>query len=266
MDVVWLTSYPKSGNTWVRFLLTNLIHGPFEDSRTIFEVTPVLERGIDPASLVEDRVNLIKTHRLFSPGIDYMEHAVGAIYVVRDPFDVMLSNLNYYFVETGAAIGKDSAEIRRIMNGYVVDYLRRGGFEGWSRAGFGAWAEHARSWVHNESSLPVKLVRYEDLQTDTVSALRDICGFLALDATDARLEQAVERSSFQRMREIEEREIRDRIPGMFYLPARARKLGDTGFRFMNRGRAGVSRHELADELRERHAGAFAPMIGELGYA
>jgi len=59
-ELVWkivrFASYPKLGNTRLRFLFTGLLHAPFEHSQTIFDVTPVLELGIDPATLFADRV------------------------------------------------------------------------------------------------------------------------------------------------------------------------------------------------------------------
>ena len=54
--IVWFASYQKFGNTRLHFLFTGLLHAPFEHSQTIFDVTPVLELGIDQAILFADRV------------------------------------------------------------------------------------------------------------------------------------------------------------------------------------------------------------------
>jgi len=265
MDVVWLASYPKSGNTWVRFLLTNLLHGPFENSQKIFEVTPVLERGVAHSLLREDRANLIKTHWTFSSALDFMELAVGAIYIVRDPFDVALSTLNYILMQQNGIADWNADRLRQVSDRYVLNYLRTGGDTNWIRAGMGTWTEHAQSWLHNDAGLPVRIVRYDDLVADTKFVLRGICDFISLDASDRQLEEAVARSSFEAMRAMEEREIRNRIPGMFYVPALYANT-ESDRRFMNQGKAGRSRQQIATELRERFVGSFSPMIAELGYA
>jgi hypothetical protein len=56
LKIIRFASYPKLGNTRLLFLFTGLSHTPFEHSQTIFDVTPVLELGIDQATLFADRM------------------------------------------------------------------------------------------------------------------------------------------------------------------------------------------------------------------
>ena len=263
MDFAWLASYPKSGNTWVRFLFTNLIHGPFDHSQKIFEVTPVLERGVDPANLHEDRINLIKTHKQFAPDLPFMDRTVGIVYIVRNPFDVMMSNLNYYFLTNGSIAAGDTAHIQAIANRYVDAYLKNGGDPRWAQVNYGTWNTHIESWVKNAPGIPVRIVRYEDLLADTAATLQGVCDFLSLETTPENIARAVENSSFSSMRELEERELREKRPGMFYTGA---TKSDKGFRFMNRGKVGVGRESLSDEILARFRQTFMPMIEEFDYA
>lgn len=262
MEVVWLASYPKSGNTWVRFLFTNLIHGPFETSGTIFDVTPVLERGIKTTLLRDDRINAIKTHHMFSPELPLQPQTKGVVYIVRDPFDVMMSNLNYFFISAGV---KATDDVQQIANQYVSAYLQSGGDPRWMEQNYGSWAEHVDSWVNNSAGWPVLVLRYEDLLADTAGELGRACAFMELDVTDDDIAGAVERSSFTSMRTMEEREIREKIPGMFYSEA-IRKYGDQGFRFMNKGLKGTARNAVSRDVIERFRANFMPQIGALGYA
>jgi aryl sulfotransferase len=215
MDIFWLASYPKSGNTWIRFLFTHLLQGPFETSQTIFEVTPVLERGVDASLLRSDRPNFIKTHYLFHDGLPWLDRTKGAVYVVRNPFDVLMSNLNYMFLNNQALAAKSGDELQRIADGYVQSYLQEGGDPRWKKVKYGSWREHVESWTENDRGIPVTLVRFEDLLADPRAALTNLCARIGLDATQARIDEAVTLSDFVHMRAMEEREIAARQPGMF---------------------------------------------------
>lgn len=264
MEIVWIASYPKSGNTWIRFLFTHLLHGPFEHSDTIFEVTPVLERGIDPASLRSDRKNFIKTHFKFGSSLPWLDQAVGVIYVVRNPFDVMLSNLNYFFLTSGDYACMSQDERQQFANAYVTSYLREGGDLRWKRLNYGTWREHAESWTRNAYGIPVTAVRYEDLLADTEATLNTVCKAVGLDVTPERIAEAARLSDFAHMRAMEEREIAARRPGMFYRPEVEASTA-RGFRFMNKGKEGRAREALPVDMIRRFRDAFAPAIDEFGY-
>jgi hypothetical protein len=265
MDIYWLASYPKSGNTWVRFLFTHVLNGPFDYSQTIFEVTPVLERGIAPAMLSADRPNLIKTHNRLTPDLPFMENARGAIYIVRDPLDVMLSNMNYFLLSNGNVGTMSQEQINDLASQYVQNYLAHGGDPRWQQVNYGSWQEHVESWTENDLGLPVKVIRYEDLLSDTPSAVREAAAFVGIELTDEKLAEAVELSSFENMKAMEEREIREKRSGMFFTPERA-SANAKGFRFMNRGKRGTSREMLTPDVIENARAVFSPHVERMGYA
>lgn len=264
MDVVWIASYPKSGNTWVRFLFTHVLHGPFEHSQTIFEVTPVLERGIDPSRLHTTRPNLIKTHHRLAPDLPMLSNTAGAIYIVRDPLDVMMSNLNYYLLNNGQIGSMGSEEISTLASRYMEAYIHNGGDPRWRKINYGSWREHVESWTANDLGIPVKLIRYEDLLSDTLNVVRDAAAFAGVGLTEERLAVAIELSSFENMRAMEEREIREQRNGMFYTPA-SKDGNERGLRFMNRGTKGVAREMLGPDVIEQARKVFAPHIDRFGY-
>jgi hypothetical protein len=263
--VVWVASYPKSGNTWVRFLLTNLLHGRFEESQRIHEVTPVLERGIDPRQLRTDRKNFIKTHIAYTPALPLHEATVGAIYILRNPLDVLASNLNYFFLTSNLGATDDAARLAVIAEQYVEAFLTHRGDPRWFQFNYGSWVQHVESWNDPRHPFPVLRLRYEDLLDDTAAALTEICRVFGLERSEAELREAIANSSFERMRAIEERELRERRPGMFYHEGREGSAPN-GRRFMHRGKRGLGQELLTAEQIERARDAFSPLMQRLGYA
>src|ERR1051326_693324 len=74
MGIIWIASYPKSGNTWVRFLLANYLAGPIESSAQVEEAVPGYDRAADPRPLIEQRGTLyVKTHFPWGPGHPHAE-------------------------------------------------------------------------------------------------------------------------------------------------------------------------------------------------
>jgi hypothetical protein len=84
------------------------------------------------------------------------------------------------------------------------------------------------------------------------------------DATADQVERAVAGSSFRRMREIEEADIRERRVGIFYKPYLQGAI-DGGSRFMRSGQAGDAQTLLTDAQRARFNEAFGPLMKALGY-
>jgi hypothetical protein len=91
-----------------------------------------------------------------------------------------------------------------------------------------------------------------------------VCEFLRLERTADEITRAVTGASFDRLREIEERDIRDAHVGIFYKPY-LRPSIDAGLRFMRAGKAGEAMRALTGEQQQRVAAAFGPLMGELGY-
>src|ERR1700730_13655397 len=90
---VWIASYPKSGNTWVRFMACNLLYGPQDSAAALNTLAPdihEMEATVGPAP-----ASLLKTHFGFSPLLPHVDQTAAAIYVVRDPADVLASNFFY---------------------------------------------------------------------------------------------------------------------------------------------------------------------------
>jgi aryl sulfotransferase len=256
--VVWIVSYPKSGNTWVRWLVCNLVFGPQDSAAALNSMAPDLhELGSQLAPPTAPV--FMKTHFPYSAALPQASHTAGAIYLVRDPGDVMLSNFHY-----SRRSGRSAAENRGELDQYVDQYLAARGDPRWIKSHMGTWDEHVRSWLLTQHPFPVLPIRYEDLLSDPLKGARQICSFLGLTRTADEIQRAVAGASFRRMREIEEQDIRARNVGIFYKPYLQQSI-DAGLRFMRAGQAGEAAQALTAKQRQRLWLVFGSMMRNLGY-
>lgn len=216
-DIVWIVSYPRSGNTFLRALLSNY----FSDAGrplTLAEIgaTTIGEHdeqlwtaltGQAPAdrtieaqwrnrlAYIEKRreragpeQRFFKAHTLNSTayGVPGFAFTPGdrILHVVRHPCDVALSCAAYW------GIDQDKAVQRLLNPGLVVNGKPNHGYEV-----LGSWEQHTRSWL-GASTPPVHRIRYFDLAEDTLETLRGIIAFLGHEPNPYRLKAAVAFASF----------------------------------------------------------------------
>lgn len=247
---VWVASYPKSGNTWVRFLLTNLLAGPVERSAAIERFCPDLHHGEPAASAPVYRgATFLKTHWVAPFLGDRLKQTAGAVYVVRNPLDVCCSAL-HYLVKGGAG---RAAEIR--------SFAACLGIEEWRTRAMGTIPANIASWFLARPRFPRLVLRYEDLAQAPHETAARLCWFLGRPATETQIAEAVERSSFAALAALEEGERARGADGFFA----GFEPGVPGWRFMNRGQAGGFREVMADEEIDLVAGAFREVMDEFGY-
>ena len=259
--IVWLASYPKSGNTWLRTLLANFLKrsrrpvplnalpfGPALDGHRVGELAgvaaddcteaevdsliPACWRAYLASSACGPESRLSKTHGAYVvnrageplfPG----DVTAGALYVVRNPLDVAVSAA-FHFGESGCA-----ESVARLSDAEA----RLGGGGKWHcRTRLLDWSGHVASW--RTAPFPVLVVRYEDLVEDAAGELDRVLRFLGFkEVAKARLRRAVEQSAFGSLRQREVRGgFREKLPA------------NAGF-FFREGRVGSWRGTLsADEV------------------
>jgi hypothetical protein len=257
--VVWIASYPKSGNTWLRFLACNLIFGPVDSAEALHRLAPDLHEARGVIEPPKHRL-LLKTHFLYSTALPLASNTAAAVYVLRDPADVMLSNF-HYAQRSGAAAGDKEAALVR----YVDAFIAARGDPRWLELGMGTWEDNVRSWLGTKHDFPVLRIRYEDVLIDGVKAAGALCRFLGLAREPLDIEAAVARASFERMREIEEADIRAQRVGIFYKPYLQEPI-NSGLRFMRSGKIGEAARVLSQIQRQRFDSVFGSMRREFGYA
>jgi Sulfotransferase domain len=187
---VFLTSYPRSGNTWTRFLLGNLI---YQDEPVTFlnveRLVPDMYKSADWVLRRLPQPRILKSHECFDPRYPRV------IYIVRDPRDVAVSNYHW------------ELKLRSIREGYPIEEFvpRWMKPEFWPR--IGSWADHVSSWLGaRQGQNGFLLLRYEDLQQNPSRELAKVAGFLGLSANSERINRAVELSSAEHMRRLERKQ------------------------------------------------------------
>jgi Sulfotransferase domain len=263
--IVWLASYPKSGNTWLRFLLTGVLTGRVTSSAQVARQVPDIHDGVAAHHLYGKGATIVKTHWKYWPEIPLREDTVGAIYVLRHPIEVLESNLNYAFMRSGNLRNDAGAEeIAAFAHRWVDGYIAHGGYKSFLDFGIGSWEENVRSWLGTKR-FPQLVVRYERLRADTADELARICHFLEVERSADQIDHAIAAASRDAMRAIEESEIANRIPGFFF--QRRNHAGyEAGHRFVGRSRSGEALFALTDDQRARARARFAPIMAELGYS
>ena len=201
--IIWLASYPKSGNTWLRFFILSLLFGNKDDInldhlKNIEQfpskkyLSPFLDNFDDPAKVpnywipAQRKINsnnkyaFFKTHNQMCTINGYQftnkENTIGCIYIVRDPRNVITSLANHYGLSIEKAYDFFTNKRKIIFNqdtsttGKVL--VERG------NAHFvGSWGEHYLSWK-NIQFAKVKIIKYEDLANDTYGEFLSILKFL----------------------------------------------------------------------------------------
>jgi hypothetical protein len=186
-DDIFLTSYPRSGNTWTRFLVGNLVH--IEEPVTFLNVerlVPDMYKHSDSYLRRLARPRILKSHEVFDPRYRKV------IYILRDPRDVAVSNYHWEMKQRSVR-EKDPIEnfVPRWIEGNYWDRL-------------GNWGEHVTSWLSTrQGDDGFVTLRYENLIEDAAQELAKAAALLGIEATRERLARAVELSSRDRMRELE---------------------------------------------------------------
>lgn len=218
-QITWLASYPRSGNTWTRFMLTSyMMDKPLTIASLLEDMIPdfhfLLKTGklhgligTGRSSPGDSMPLLVKTH--YRPSSAEMQWCRAAtnkvIYIVRNPRDVLLSTVRFSGVEPSPdKRSRSQAEHFIVNRGDMI------------------WHDLTGSWpqnVHEWTSLPILrqyfprvellAVRYEDMRNDPVAKLHQVVDFLDLGvSTDPdRIRRAVGNSSIDKMRELEARSI-----------------------------------------------------------
>ena len=239
-DDTFIVSFPKSGNTWTRFLIGNLIQ-PSEPitflniDRVIADTSGLLSKNhLDHIP----RPRILKSHEHFDPR--YMK----VIYIVRDPRDVVLSHYNW---QRRRGEIDDQYPLERYISRFIAGDL----------AGWGSWGEHVLSWLatrHNSSDF--LLLRYEAMLTEPLRELGKVATFLGIDPTQEALATAVERSSADNMRKME------KTQGDEWVATKGRRKD---IPFVGKAKHGGWKSLLPESSVEEIESAWGPLMKTLGY-
>ncbi len=196
---VFAAAYPKSGSTWVRFVLFEILSGLPARFKSINQMMATVGRHDTGLRSLPGGGRLISTHE------QYRKDYNRAIYVVRDARDVLLSEFAFL---------RALDYFRGDLDKFISTFL----FTCGSAYGYGPWQRHVSSWLDSPIAGTENLlvVRYEDVRQDPVLWFGRMAEFLRVNVDLEKIRLAVENNSIQKMREKEEKEpVRASIRGRF---------------------------------------------------
>lgn len=273
--VVWLASYPKSGNTWFRCFLSALLTGQVDinkintdgifSNRVLFDnLTDIDGRLLDEEEVKIRMAEIYKFHCKHTRKLEFtkvhdaysldrnrkpifpsdVSHHV--IYLVRNPLDVVASLANH-----NSTTKDKSIELMNHPQGHLA----------WQRNGLNInnqlpqlmydWSGHVTSWL-NQKEIPVTVVRYEDAKKDAVSCFHRVIKDLGLKVSKTKIEEAVQLSKFERLKDMEDKE------GFAEKAANVKS-------FFRKGQSGGYKNELTIDQVQRILDAHHEVMERLDY-
>jgi hypothetical protein len=185
-DDIFLVSYPRSGNTWIRFLLGSIIYGSNVNWDTMEKYVPDIYRNSDKQLLWNSaRPRVLKSHH------SYDERYPKVIYIIRDVRNVFSSYYNYHLKMKGYT-GSREQFYKEFISGSLDD--------------FGDWGLNVNSWVENQRNLDkgFYLLKYEELRTNTFGEIEKVLKFLSIKRSNKEINESIQWASLGNMKKQEE--------------------------------------------------------------
>lgn len=182
---MYIVSFPRSGNTWMRTMLAYLLNPASADD-------PDLRNRMIPGVSLRHvaLINRLSSPRYIKSHTWYRQEITRAVYLVRDGRDVIISLYHYYITRQG----KDQE-----FQSFLVDYLK-GRFGQLWHTNVESWLVKGREVMGNN----LLVVKFEDMKENTADILGDCADFLGITADSNQIEQAVDAATLPRMRKVEQ--------------------------------------------------------------
>lgn len=228
--IFWIASYPKNGNTWLRSLLSAYYFtkdGNFINDTILKNIPQFPEKKyfdnfsydksipisttkfwIKAQELIntEKKIKFFKTHNVYGSLNDNefsnKLNSIGAVYIIRDPRNVITSIMNHFEMD------KEDA-LKFILNEkkFTYDYFKKKDYSDFQF--ISSWEKNYKSWINN-NDFPIKLIRYEDLINQTFYTVKDLINFidktckLKANFNKLKAQNAIKTTSFEKLKKIEE--------------------------------------------------------------
>ena len=226
--IFWIASYPKSGNTWLRSLLSSYLYskdgifdqsllskiGQFPEKKYFnnFDYDPEIVTDTSKFWIkAQEKINKDKTLKFFKThnilgaingnNFTNTQNTMGCIYIVRDPRNVITSLKNHYEMVNDEAL-------RFMLNEkkFIYDYNNKNDYSDFQF--ISSWEKNYTSWT-NQKIFPIKFIKYENLNEETFGVLKGIIEFInkitnnknTFDLKKAK--NAIQSCSFEKLKNIE---------------------------------------------------------------
>ena len=224
--IIWIASYPKSGNTWVRSFLSAYYFS--DDGKFNFELLKKIKQfpnkeffdikleNVDDASknwlIAQKKIKekkqtiFLKTHNIYGAykgnSFTSEEFTAGAIYIVRDPRNVLTSLMNHYSLNESEALKMINSIYRNLKDENDTDNYASYSF-------ISSWANNYNSWKKSKN-INTLFIKYEDLENDTYNTFTRIINFSnnlikkEKNIDDERFKSAIKTTNFDVLKKKEE--------------------------------------------------------------
>ena len=226
--IFWIASYPKSGNTWLRALLSSYYYSKdgFFEQNLLKQIGQFPEKnhfnGFNYNSQIvtdtskfwikaqekinsDNKLRFFKTHNVLGAiennNFTNKSNTIGAIYIVRDPRNIITSIQNHYELDIDKALKFMLSEKK-----YIYDYHRENDYSDFQF--ISSWEKNYQSWIE-QSIFPTKIIKYEDLNNKTFDTFKEIIEFIEITISSKnsfnriKAKNSIQSTSFDKMREIE---------------------------------------------------------------
>ena len=221
-NIVWLASYPKSGNTWFRAFLSALLSQTSEvninslNPNYHFIDSELFEQlsDLNASELYPDEVDVlkpqvfnevalstqekvfVKVHEKYhynteGKPIIPSERSKVALYFIRNPLDVAVSFAHH---ENNSI----PSMIKKMGENETLSFFKKNPDFFLLMEQLGSWSEHVNSWVNN-SELPVEVIRYEDMHSAPLQTFSRAIKAAGLDFSTAQITKAIDAASFEKL-------------------------------------------------------------------
>lgn len=230
---VFIAAYPRSGYTWLRFLLFEIITGRSSQFREVDIAIPYVARHARAAVLLPNRGRLIATHET------YRREYKRAIYLARDVRDVAVSE---FLRERAKGLVEN-------FDQYLTKFLA-------GEKRHGSWAGHLSSWLDSKAAQEGKLhvIKYEDLHQRPIETLEAVTRFLGVETDRRRIAASVAGNTVEQMR------VKEDVSGVTF------KGSDDDGRFVRKGAVAGWRERLTQAQAESIEVHTQSALLRMGYA
>jgi Sulfotransferase domain len=242
----FLVGHPKSGNTWITYMLTALVEKHFGKRATLANLQEYVP-AVHASDLKIEAYSQLPNPRMFrNEGPKFPELYPRTIYIIRDPRAVLLSYYHHCL--------HDTRNPNWELDDFIDEMLEHGCIKRLEPYII-RWDKQVSNWLRRAKKQPVQIVRYEDMKRDRRAVLQEVVRFTGISCTEQDIAQAVERSSFEHMRKEEETYGAEPYSGT---------KGEGGF-FMRRGKVDSWKEELSAYAKKRIETEFGETMRKLEY-